>query len=137
MGRTGKVSDRQAAQILAILIEEGKLRESEIRTALARHQKKIEELRARIRRLEGGDGPFPMERVGVRRPRPRFTKASRPRRTARRVSAKRRRAMRQQGLYLAAVRRLKPADRASVKAVRTQKGFQAAISEARKLAKRG
>ncbi|HEV2062926.1 MAG TPA: hypothetical protein VGS00_00060 [Thermoanaerobaculia bacterium] len=53
------------------------------------------------------------------------------------VSLERRRAMRQQDVYLDAVRQLKPANRARVKAIRSEKGFRAAISEARKLAQRG
>jgi hypothetical protein len=43
--------------------------------------------------------------------------------------------MRQQGVYLAAVRPLKPGDRAKVKAVRQEKGFKAAMAEARRLGK--
>jgi hypothetical protein len=43
--------------------------------------------------------------------------------------------MRQQGVYLAAVRPLKPGDRAKVKAIRQEKGFAAAVAEARRLAK--
>jgi hypothetical protein len=43
--------------------------------------------------------------------------------------------MRQQGVYLSAVRPLKPQDRAKVKTVRQEKGFAAAVAEARRLAK--
>ncbi len=127
-----KLSDKQASQVLGILVDEGRLKEREIRAALVRHRRKIKELRAQLRRLEGGDGPFPEARV-VTRPRRRAA-AKRNQRT-KRVSAERRSAMRQQGVYLAAVRPLKPADRAKVKATRASKGFKAAISEARKLAK--
>jgi hypothetical protein len=43
--------------------------------------------------------------------------------------------MRQQGKYLAAVRPLKAQDRAKVKAIRQEKGFAAAVAEARRLGK--
>jgi hypothetical protein len=43
--------------------------------------------------------------------------------------------MQQQGVYLAAIRPLKPRDRSKVKAVRQEKGFAAAVAEARRLAK--
>jgi hypothetical protein len=43
--------------------------------------------------------------------------------------------MKQQGQYLAAVRPLKAQERAKVKAIRTEKGFAAAMAEARRLAK--
>jgi hypothetical protein len=129
------MTDRQAAQILAILIDEGRIKESEIRTALSRLRRRIEELRAQLRRLEGGDGPFPMERRVTSRSR-RHASTKREQRV-KPVSPERRRAMRQQGVYLGAVRQLKPADRAKVKAIRSEKGFRAAISEARKLAQSG
>jgi len=41
--------------------------------------------------------------------------------------------MQQQGRYLGAIRQLRPADRAKVKEVRAEKGFAAAIAEARRL----
>lgn len=43
--------------------------------------------------------------------------------------------MRQQGVYLAAVRRLKPQDRAKIKSIRAEKGFATAVAEARRLGK--
>jgi hypothetical protein len=126
------LNDGQARQALAMLLSEGKIKGSDIRVALAGHRKRVEELRAELRRLEGGDGQFPMDRVGARRPRPKTARVS-PVRKAKRVSPKRRRAMRQQGRYLGAVGQLRPADRAKVKAVRAEKGFTAAIAEARRL----
>jgi hypothetical protein len=135
MRKNLKVTDRQAAQILAILIDEGRIKESEIQTAFARLRKRIEELRAQLKRLEGGDGPFPMERRVASRSRRRASTKREHR--VKPVSPERRRAMHQQGVYLGAVRQLKPADRARVKAIRAEKGFRAAISEARKLGESG
>jgi len=128
MARSLGVTDQQARQILAVLISEGKVRERDARLALARYRKRVEQLRADLRRLEGGDGPFPIGGRAERRTNP---AAARPKR----VSPKRRKAMRQQGVYLAAVRPLKPNDRSKVKAVRQEKGFAAAVAEARRLAK--
>jgi hypothetical protein len=128
MARSFGVTDQQARQILAILISERKIRERDARLALARYRKRIDQLRAELRILEGGDGPFPIVRRAELRTNPAATQPKR-------VSPKRRKAMRQQGVYLAAVRPLKVADRAKVKAVRQEKGFAAAVAEARRLAK--
>ena len=128
------LNDGQAHQVLAMLLSEEKIKESDIRVALAGHRNRVEELRAELRRLEGEDGPFPMDRVrAARRPRAKAIKASPVRLRARKVSPKRRKAMQQQGRYIGAVRQLSPADRAKVKGVRAEKGFAAAIAEARRL----
>jgi hypothetical protein len=50
------------------------------------------------------------------------------------VSAKRRAALREQGHYMSAIRPLSAAQRAQVKKVRAEKGAEAAIALARKLA---
>jgi hypothetical protein len=125
--------DGQARQVLAMLLSEGKIKGSDIRDALAGYHKRVERLRAELRRLEGGDGPFPMDRVRERRPRLKAARVSPVRRQTKRVSPKRRRALQQQGRYLGAVRQLSPADRAKVKEVRAAEGFAAAIAEARRL----
>ncbi len=57
-----------------------------------------------------------------------------PSRAKRRIGPKRRAAMKQQGLYLAGLNRLKPTQRAKVKKARATKGLPAALSLARKLA---
>jgi hypothetical protein len=121
------VTDQQARQILAVLLLEKKINARDARLALARHRKRIAELRSRLALLEGGDAPFPPKRGTSRRP----SRLAR----RKRVSRKRREAMRQQGVYLAAVRLLKPGDRAKVKVVRQEKGFAAALAEARRLGK--
>ena len=51
------------------------------------------------------------------------------------ISAKRRAAMREQGRYLSAIRRLSAAQRAQVKKLRAAKGAEASIAFARKLAR--
>jgi len=123
------LNDGQARLVLAMLLSEAKIKGSDVRAALAGYRKRVEELRAELRRLESGDGPFPMDRVRARRPRSKAARVS----PAKRISPKRRRAMQQQGRYLGAVRQLRPVDRTKVKNVRTEKGFAAAIAEARRL----
>ena len=65
---------------------------------------------------------------------PRRAKGAAPR-AKRRIGPKRRAAMKQQGLYLGGLRRLKPAQRAQVKKARATKGLPAALALARKLAR--
>jgi hypothetical protein len=125
MARSRAITEQKARQILAVLITERKITERDARLALARHRRRVEQLRRELRALEGGDVPSA-------RLRPPETKVRRVPR-AKPASAKRRKAMRQQGLYLAAVRPLRPQDRAKVKTIRTEKGFAAAIAEARRL----
>lgn len=127
MARSLAVNSQEARQILATLILEGKVNQRQARLALVRYRKRLTELRSQLALLEGGDGPFPPNRRTERR-------SSRPART-KRVSPKRRKAMRQQGQYLAAIRSLSVEDRAKVKTIRTEKGFAAAVAEARRLAK--
>jgi hypothetical protein len=128
------LNDGQARQVLAMLLSEGKIKGSDVRTALVAYGKRVEELRTELRRLEGGDGSFPMERIKARRSRAKAARVPPVRPKAKTVSPKRRRAMQQQGRYLGAVGQLRPADRAKVKEVRAEKGFAAAIAEARRLA---
>ena len=131
------LNDGDARQALAMLLSEGKIKGSDIRVALAGYRKRVEELRSELRRLEGGDGPFPMGRIGARRSRSKAATGSPTRRKARKVSPRRGRAMQQQGRYIGAVRQLRPVDRAKVKGVRAEKGFAAAIAEARRLMRAG
>lgn len=127
------LNDGQSRQVLAMLLSEGRIKGSDIRAALAGYRRRVEELRTELRRLESGDGPFPMDRVRARRSRPKAAKVPPVHPRAKRISPKRRRAMQQQGRYLGAVRQLRPADRAKVKEVRAEKGFAAAIAEAQQL----
>lgn len=128
MARSLAINSQEARQILATLILEGKVNQRQARLALARYRKRVAELRAQLALLERGDGPFPPRRSTERRT---SQRTARPQP----VSPKRRKAMRQQGVYLAAVRPLKPSDRAKVKAIRQEKGFAAAVAEARRLGK--
>lgn len=127
MARSLRVTDQQARQILVVLVSEGRVKERDARLALGRYRKLVDQLRADLRRLEGGDAPFPRKTRAERR----AVRAARPKP----ISAKRRRAMREQGKYLAAVRPLKAPDRARVKTMRAEKGFAAAMTEARRLAR--
>jgi hypothetical protein len=122
--RSFAVTDQQARQILAVLLLERKINPRDARLALARYRKRIAQLRAELAHL-GGDGPFP----GPTRAKRSTSRAARPKR----ISPKRRKAMRQQGVYLAAVRPLKPSDRAKVKAVRQEKGLKAAMAAAKRM----
>jgi hypothetical protein len=126
LARSFTVTGEQARQILAVLLLEKKISARDARLALARHRKRIAQLRAELAHL-GGDGPFPAPARAERQ----VSRAVRPRR----ISAERRRAMKQQGRYLAAVRPLKPSDRAKVKAVRQEEGFTAAMAEAKRLSR--
>lgn len=100
-----------------------------------------------LRTLIGKDGPFPMAKKTVRgkgrrrrarrvagKPgRPAKTSAAAPTRRRKPVSAKVRAMRKQQGRYMAAVRNLTAAQRAQVKKVRQEKGFQAAMKLAGKI----
>lgn len=127
MAQPQAISAQDARQILSVLLNEGKVSRQQAKSALARYRKRVSELRSQLAILEGKDGSFPPGRPTERRA------ARRARR--KQVSPKRLKAMRQQGAYLAAVRPLKPADRAKIKAVRQEKGFSAAVAEARRLGK--
>jgi len=133
------LSAEQARQALTVLVQEGKLAAGEVRKALQRRDRLVRALRASLSALESGavsagkrlNGSRPaVRRVGT-------PKRKLVRRKAKRISPKRRKAMQQQGRYLGAVRQLRPADRAKVKSVRAEKGFAAAIAEARRLMRAG
>jgi hypothetical protein len=108
---------------------------SDIRAAAAGYHERVKELRAKLRRLKALKASL-AKRIRARRPRrPRHkpAKVSPARWEARRVSPERRKTMQRQGRYLGAIRHLRPADRAKVKGIRAEKGFAAAIAEARRL----
>jgi len=125
------LSGEHARQALAILVQEGKLRASDVRKALQRRDRLIRDLRAKLAALEAGvlkagrrvlkNGFFPTTKRKVARRKPR-------------ISAATRKIYQQQGRYLAALRPLSKGARAKVKAVRKKAGVQAAIAAARKLA---
>jgi hypothetical protein len=134
------LSGQQAQQALAVLIQEGKLAASEVRKALQRRDRLVRALQASLAALETGAGKvgsFLKDRSHPKARRAGTTTRKVARRKARKISPRRRKAMQQQGRYLAAVRPLRPVDRVKVKKIRTEKGFAAAIAAARRLARAG
>jgi hypothetical protein len=119
------LGQEEAAQALRMLISEGRVATRELR-AMLRRQKLIERLRRRLAALEA-EG-FAAGR-NVRR-----SARHSVRRAKRQVSAARRAAMKAQGKYLAAVRRLPKAARNKMRAIRERSGVNAAIAAARRLA---
>jgi hypothetical protein len=129
------LNDGGSSQVLAMLLSEGDIEGSDIRAASAEFHERVKELRAKLRRLKALKASL-AKRTRARRPRRpwhKATKVSPARWEARRVSPERRKTMQRQGRYLGAIRQLRPADRAKVKGVRAEKGFAAAIAEARRL----
>jgi hypothetical protein len=128
------LSAEQAHQALTFLVHEGKLAASEVRKAFGRREKLIREIRDRMAAL-GGEGFGIVERAnkGASRALRTAEKTSRPAR--KRVSAVRKAAMRRQGKYLAAVRRLNVQNRVKVEEVLKSKGWSAAMAEAKRMAK--
>jgi len=132
------LSGEHARQALAILVQEGKLKASEVWKALGRRDRLIRTLRARLSELEHGagkvgkrlfkDGPFPMARkVGS-------VKQKVARRKPR-ISAATRKIYQQQGRYMAALRNLSLEQRAKIKALREKSGVRKAIAAAKKMAR--
>lgn len=128
------LSAEQAHQALTFLVHEGKLAASEVRKAFGRREKLIREIRDRMAAL-GGEGFGLVERAnkGASKALRTAEKTSRPAR--KRVSAVRKAAMRRQGKYLAAVRRLNAQNRVKVKEVLKSKGWSAAMAEAKRMVK--
>ena len=131
------LSGQEAQAALALLVQEGKLRASEVRKTLQRRDRLIRDLRAKLAALEAGvvqagrrvlkDGFFPTARK-VR------TAKRRAARRKPRISAATRKIYQQQGRYMAALRPLPKAARARIKAIREKSGVQAAISAAKRIA---
>ena len=129
-----KLSQEQAARALHALVSEGKLAARDVYGALKRgdqREKLVRDLRKRLAAFEK-DGPFPMRIATVKRA---GRKAAG--RVKRRISAARRAAMRTQGRYLAAIRRLPKAARVKIKAIREKSGVKAAIAAAKRMGKSG
>ena len=129
------LSAEQARQALTVLVQEGKLAASEVRRALQRRNRLVRALKASLAALESGaisvrrriNGSSPMARTARTAKR---KVASRKRR----ISAATRKMYRQQGGYMAAVRRLPKAARAKVKVIREKSGVRAAVAAAKKIA---
>ena len=125
-----KLTGEQAREALDFLIHEGKIVAAEVARALARREKLVAELKARLADL-GEGGAAAGRRFGKRAAKQ--WRASRPARR-RAVSAATKAARRAQGEYMAAVRRLSKAARKQIREVRKSSGVRAAIEAARKLA---
>jgi hypothetical protein len=127
--RTMKMTPDESHYVLQTLISQKRIRESQVRAVLNGRAKEIAELRQRLATLEGMKGRA--ARRGGRR-------AGANRRPARRrrvaISPRVRALRRLQGKYMGYVRRLKPAEKARVRAVREKQGMPAAIQLASSLA---
>ena len=127
----GKIPAVDLAYAVGRLIQEGK-------TSLAAVRRFAEERPARIAALERELATLKTGHVGAKRvgrpPGPRAAVTKKPKRKFT-MTAKARAAMKRQGQYLAALRRLKVAERNRVKAVARKEGVAKAVEFARKLAK--
>jgi hypothetical protein len=114
--------------VLQSLMSQGRVRQNQVKAVLNGRSKEIADLRERLASLEGMGGGSGSGRraAGARR-------ATGKRRVA--ISPKVRALRRLQGKYMGYVRRLKPAEKARVRAVREKQGMQAAIRLAASLAK--
>jgi len=130
------LSGEHARQALAILVQEGKLKASEVMKALQRRDRLVRALRASLAALETGavsvgkrlKGSFRMARKAM-------TVKRKMARRKPRISAATRKIYQQQGRYMAAVRQLPKAARAKIKAIREKSGVRAAIAAAKRMAK--
>ena len=117
--------------VLQSLVSQGRIRLNQVKAVLKGRVKEIASLKERLAALEGMPGG--RSRRGGR------TAATAPRAVRRRrvaISPKVRALRRLQGKYMGYVRRLKPAEKARVRAVREKEGMQAAIRLAASLAKK-
>jgi hypothetical protein len=132
------LSGEHAQQAIAILVQEGKLKASEVGKALQRRDRLIKALRASLSALEQGvgrlgrqfkDSPFPMAS--------RWVKPANRKRVRRkpRISAATRKIYQQQGRYMAALRNLSKQQRATIKAIREKSGVRTAIAAAKQMAR--
>ena len=126
-----KFTPSQAHYALNVLMSQGKLRVAHIRKALKNREQEIRSLRERLAALEHFS-PGASAARGPRRGRP--AGAARKKRARSIRMSPRVRALRKlQGKYMGYVRRLKPAEKARVRAVREKQGMGAAIRLAQSL----
>jgi hypothetical protein len=126
-----RILPEHAARALHTLMAEGKIAAKDVAAALKRREALISDLRKRLTALEAGI----VEKVkpkGKTKPK---AKRGVGRHRQRRLSAATRAKYRQQGRYMAAVRRLPKAGRAKVKAIREKSGVAAAVAAAKRMAK--
>jgi len=120
-----KLDPRQAHYVLQALVERRKVAARQIREILRDREREIAALRRRIAALESGGARAVAEAAE------RVKSAAGP--VRRRLSPKVRALRRQQGEYMGLVRRLKPAEKSRIRALREKKGLAAAIRAARTL----
>jgi hypothetical protein len=113
--------------VLRWLHATGKVTAKQIAGALRKRDELVEQIRKRLEELGGQGGRFLTSVAALRGP------ATRRRR---KVSAKARAAWRAQGRYLAAVKVLSKAARTKVRAIRKAKSIEAAIAEAKRIARK-
>jgi hypothetical protein len=121
----------QSHYVLNALITRGRIRPAQVQAVLKERDREIASLRERLASLERLDGDS--KRVAPR------GKGRRGRPSGRRpptMTPKVRALRRLQGKYMGYVRRLKPAEKARVRAVREKQGIQAAIRVASSLVAR-
>ena len=141
------LSAEHAQQALAILVQEGKVKVSEVRKALQRRERLIRALRVSLAAL-GADAGSLTRRI-ARRAAPvlghvakvaapmvgrSIARRAKPKRRKPRISAATRKMYQAQGRYMAAVRPLTKEKRAKVKAIREKSGVRAAIAAAKRMA---
>ena len=122
------LTPQQSHYVLKALMSEGRVRMSQVERALRGRDEEIRSLKERLASLEamGSDSG------GGSRSRGRAARPGRRRRMSPRLRALRR----LQGKYMGYVRRLKPAEKARVRAIREKQGMAAAIRLASSMAAR-
>ena len=120
-----KLDPRQAHYVLQTLLAKRKLAARHVREILRDREREIAALRRRLAALETLGARAAAQAAGK--------VSSAAGRVRRRLSPKVRALRRQQGQYMGLVRRLKPAEKSRVRAVREKKGLAAAIRLARSL----
>lgn len=122
-----RLTSNESHYVLTTLMRQGKVRASQVKAALRGRKEEIRQLRERLDSLESlGQGS-----ASAGRP-PR-----RGRRRARRKLSPRVRSLRRlQGKYMGFVRRLNPAEKARVRAVRKKNGMRPAIRLAASLSRK-
>ena len=129
--RLDKIPAVDLAYALHRLIQEGKTSVAEVRRFAGERPARIAALERELATLKTGH--VGAKRVG-RPPGPRAAVTKKPKRKFT-MTAKARAAMKRQGQYLAALRRLKVGERTRVKAVARKEGVAKAVEFARKLVK--
>jgi len=126
-----QLTPSEAQYALQRLMSKGRIREAQVRAVLNGRSQEIAVLRQQLAALEGIGGR------GSRRAGRGASRGNRAPARRRRVaiSPKVRALRRLQGKYMGYVRRLKPAEKARVRAVREKEGMQAAIRLASSLSK--